>query len=432
MDWIAAVVPLALASVLLAGCTDGPPPEPTERIDPAVIDLASQDLHAGWSCDPCRATFSTGGFVWEPHILADPADPDRIVAFAGDGGGIVFYSTTDGGSSWERHRHAIGPGDGEGRRAQWTGWGDPALAFDGDRLYAVGLGNTYAGSSGVGATHRDVWISEVHDLGAGLGEPVIITQTESPQLFTGLPAYAPFATPDREFVAVGPDEMMVTWVLIRSDGGVGVEYDLQATRSSDGGMTWSEPEDVFLGASPKGPYPFYVDGSAMVAFSVYSETGLHVAAQGDGWQTEVLGPSFLAPHVAVQGGRAAVATAGLDDDGEQRAVLYVYDGGAWSGPLWAGQAVGAVDHVSVAFAGDEIWLAWYDEHDAADLHISRFDDDGYRGEILVDQGLDTPTARYGDYIFGLNGRPDGASVTYVAGDAEGRWLRHSLVHMPAS
>lgn len=416
---------VCLVALAIAGCVDEPEPAPAPDQGPEVLRLLAGEAVGGWLCDPCGQRFSTGGIAWEPHVEADPDDPGRIVVFTGDGGGPVFYRTDDGGMTWSRDVYPIGPEAMQAPQAAWLSWGDPGLAWSAGELHVVALGNRFVGAASAGVLSRDVWSMRSGDGGQTFTDPVIVTSARNPQVFAPAPAYVPFATPDREMLAVRDGEAMVTWVLIHSPDGLSVEYDLQAARSQDAGQTWSGPEQVFVGGSPRGPYPFYLDGVAHVAFASYGDGALRVAVDDGGWALHELGEAHVPTDVAVNGSVAVIATAVPEGEG-MRAAAYVWDGrGAERllGPV----AQGDVAHVSVAFVGDEIWLAWYEVADNATYRISRFHGGSWVGDLIVEDTIQGEVRSFGDYIFSLNGAADHATATYVVGDDDGRWLHHARI-----
>ena len=140
---------------------------------------------------------------------------------------IKFARSTDGGASFSPHK-TISTGGSSG--TPYNQGADVAVASDGT-IYAA-----YAAFQGGGKAFNGISIVKSTDCGKKWSQPVFVGTVNDPQA----PGVA-FRTPTFAFVAVDDSNPNVVYVAYQSLDG---DYDIYVQRSTDGGATWGDPEQV--------------------------------------------------------------------------------------------------------------------------------------------------------------------------------------------
>ncbi len=140
---------------------------------------------------------------------------------------IKFARSTDGGASFSPHKTVSTGGSSGTPKNQGV---DVAVASDGT-IYAA-----YAAFQGGGNAFNGISIVKSTDCGKKWGQPVFVGTVNDPQA----PGVA-FRTPTFAFVAVDDSNPNVVYVAYQSLDG---DYDIYVQRSTDGGTTWEDPEQV--------------------------------------------------------------------------------------------------------------------------------------------------------------------------------------------
>jgi hypothetical protein len=326
-----AVTVLALV-FLLAGCASSP-----QGAGPAAFA----------TCIASVPVTPEGSSASEVSMAIDPLDPRHIVAAANGGGGFAVYTSLDGGANWTAEQISALELAQDG---QYVGVGislsDPSVAFSPDgTLHIAGL--NYIPASSVVVFNRastdgpwavsTVWRSEV----AGTFN-------------------------DKEWLAVDPatGTMVVAWQrepvmdsLRTAEQSSNYLADLDlglivVSRSTDGGATWSVPQQVSGDPVTGGSLHnngtqvvFTEDGRAHLVWVDYEAPGLvHSVStdQGATWSTPAPISDLNIAHAF--GGFTRMHTLpGLAQSGDQLAAVWhdarddpadirvsLYDGTSWS------------------------------------------------------------------------------------------------------
>jgi len=174
----------------------------------------------------------------EPTVAVNPTDPMNIVAGSNDYGTpsgdawCGFYSSFDGGLTWER---GLIPGfDGDRGSPLWryAGGGDPVLAFapNGD-CYLAGI-----------AFQRDIKVGNLIKPGTGI---FVARPTDGgrsfPQVTMVIQSISLYTTfHDKEWITVDPTtgDVHVTWTAFNL---YGVASSIVHSVSRDNGQSWTRP-----------------------------------------------------------------------------------------------------------------------------------------------------------------------------------------------
>jgi len=140
---------------------------------------------------------------------------------------IMFSRSTDGGGSFSQPK-TISTGGSSG--TPYNQGADVAVASNGT-IYVA-----YAAFQGGGNAFNGIAIVKSTDCGKRWSQPVSVGTVNDPQA----PGVA-FRTPTFAFVAVDDSNPNVVYVAYQSLGG---DYDIYVQRSTDGGTTWEDPEQV--------------------------------------------------------------------------------------------------------------------------------------------------------------------------------------------
>lgn len=249
--WTALVLLLPLAGCLAGDdAPDTPPP-------------------AEWTDQ--RAT-PEGRTASEVSLAVDPTDPDHVLAAANSEGGLGVYRSHDGGATWQAE-HLV-PEDLFGPSgARFLNLGDPAVAFAPDGTGHIAGLALLPGSAVFVADDRDGWQGR------------IVWESEVAATFN-----------DKEWLGVHPETgtLVVAWQRepaldqLRSvEAATGLDVDvgtIVVSRSTDGGDSWSLPEEVSRGLHSNGTQvAFTPDGTVHMLWVNYEEAGLDwVRSDDDG------------------------------------------------------------------------------------------------------------------------------------------------------
>ena len=140
---------------------------------------------------------------------------------------IKFARSTDGGASFSPHKTVSTGGSSGTPKNQGA---DVAVASNGT-IYVA-----YAAFQGGGNAFNGISIVKSTDCGKKWSQPVFAGTVNDPQA----PGVA-FRTPTFAFVAVDDSNPNVVYVAYQSLVG---DYDIYVQRSTDGGATWGDPEQV--------------------------------------------------------------------------------------------------------------------------------------------------------------------------------------------
>ena len=139
---------------------------------------------------------------------------------------IKFARSTDGGASFSPHKTVSTGGPGGTPNNQGA---DIAVASDGTIYLAYSAFERSTGTSSINLVKST-------DCGKKWSQPVVVGTVSDPQA----PGVA-FRTPTFAFVAVDDSNPSVVYVAYQSLAG---DYDIYVQRSTDGGTTWGDPEQV--------------------------------------------------------------------------------------------------------------------------------------------------------------------------------------------
>lgn len=219
--------------------------------------------------------FSQATFQTEPSIAVDPKDPDHAIVGMIDFNfpDMVSYSTIDGGATWE------GPKQVKFPRKDLASAGDPIVAFDrdGNAFYAyisLDIEEFTVGPIASSAVVSSISVSRSSDGGLTWEDPVqshrSTVETELlPSNDGRTRGEISFGFLDKPWMTVGPnpgdpseDIIYVTYTKFISKanifwidelpflGAPSLETVIELVRSTDGGVTWSDPIEI----SPRAQY----------------------------------------------------------------------------------------------------------------------------------------------------------------------------------
>jgi hypothetical protein len=271
----------------------------------------------------------------EPHIAADPTDPDHLVMGVIDFNlpSIATYVSFDGGESWS------GPHQPRYFREDFAVGGDPVIAFDRQ-------GNVYASLLSIGI--EEFRIGSL--LSASLVSSVVVAKSTDGGLTweDGIPAARSRVTTvsnvdsagkergvitegflDKEWMSIGPsaddpskDVIYVTYTDFESSSTllyadevpfltpIATETTIRMVKSEDGGITWSQPVQV----SPTARFAesFNEEGGSGVGESTaFAPLGATIDPaqredENDTSQVEQQGTAGIRPQRFVQGSQPKV------------------------------------------------------------------------------------------------------------------------------
>jgi len=251
----------------------GEPPEvKMQAVGPAGAALIPYRSPAAKFSRTILLSRDTGRLPYQcgPHLAVHPKDPDHIVTVLMDYNfpGVVSYMSIDGGATWD------GPHQPKIPRGEFTGVGDPAVAFDRN-------GNSYACQMSVriddfrlgnlvgSALVASIPVSYSTDGGTSWEETVLASRggAEARAFLSAaeerLRGEVWVSFLDKPWISIGPnpeepgkDIIYVTytnfidrWRLLWMDelpvlDIVEEQSVIEVVRSEDGGLTWSRPTQV--------------------------------------------------------------------------------------------------------------------------------------------------------------------------------------------
>lgn len=446
MDRRGALVAVAL---LVSGCLAAPsaPPPSLEALpcgDPCVVDLGGGTASA-----------------YEPSVAVAPTDPLHIVAtamqplpFAPSSDGSVnrwgfVHVSRDGGATWASAPLPGGPtAPPDHPLARATAMADLSVVIllDGTVLVAgfTGTGGRVPGQTtprlGV---DEGVFVARSGDGGA----------TFEVRRLSGAGTRFYFFTPDGTLAAAAQGQIETPRLSVGEDGvvrlawaalegttsqgtSVGRLSRLLLARSTDGGVSWSEPQQIVAAEGLLAPTVVAdAAGEEWVSYHNQATDTLHVAKRdGSGWRSAEVGSAARwRPDLALHEGRLVAAFAVPEDGRESPAASFSDDGGrTWSAPrvLDAPTAAGSA---LVALAVDRTgraYVTYYAPHE---------DGSAFRAVALEATGplasasplelepYALAEGRAGEYT-GLATAAEGAFAVWVHGGADGTslagaWLR---------
>lgn len=231
--------PYACAVALLltvAACVPGrqspssSPPSALGNLSPRVLSEAS----------PIASCHGTGQLVdapEEPSLAADPHDRHHLVAAwqqdrraAGAAFGLAVAVSRNGGETW---RESMLPGLTQCAGGPYELASDPWASIGPDgAAYVGGLGVNPRGKPGTA-----IVVSASHDGGSTWGAPVAVTTAESPSAMLDKPSI--LSDPRRS------GRVYAVWARYRSGSSAN---EVGFSRSDNGGRTWSQPVTVRSGS----------------------------------------------------------------------------------------------------------------------------------------------------------------------------------------
>ncbi|MBI2172150.1 MAG: exo-alpha-sialidase [Chloroflexi bacterium] len=219
--------------------------------------------------------FSSSPFQTEPSIAVDPRDPDHILVGLIDYNfpNMVTYSTIDGGVTWEGPHLARYP------RKDLASAGDPIVAFDrqGNAYYAfisLDIREFSVCNIASAAVVSAISVARSTDGGITWGDAIQASHSEVQSTPINCNADRPrgqigFEFLDKPWMALGPnpkdpskeiiyvaytkfiDTERIFWVdELPFLGAPSLETVIELVRSTDGGVTWSDPVEI----SPRAQY----------------------------------------------------------------------------------------------------------------------------------------------------------------------------------
>jgi hypothetical protein len=277
----------------------------------------------------------------EPHIAADPTDPDHLVMGVIDFNlpSIAIYVSFDGGQTWD------GPHQPRYFREDFAVGGDPTIAFDRDgnvyaSLLSIGIEEFQIGNLVSYTTVSSVVVAKSTDGGLTWGDGIpaarsrvtTVSNVDSAGKERGI-ITAGFL--DKEWMTVGPskddpntDAIYLTYTDFESSNTViysdevpylvpiATETTIRMVKSEDGGVTWSQPVPV----SPTARYAESYSGGIgsggtdemnLLDLPATTTDGTASNAGGNGTsQVEQATTSALRPQRFVQGSQPKVLSDG--------------------------------------------------------------------------------------------------------------------------
>lgn len=326
----------------------------------------------------------------EPHVARSFTTQGLLLAAFQEGrfsnGGAYscgFGLSRDGGQTWTR---SLIPGlvhtveDGVFDRAS-----DPVVAVGLDDLLLL---NTLGLSGDPAAWLTAVVVNRSTDGGATFGDPIVVAESTSSQLFL-----------DKNWMAANSfagtptaGRIVVTLTRFNLSPVFGLTLSIVISHSDDGGLTWSDLRPV-TGDNVQGSQPVFLpDGSLALAYWNFSGSQIETIGSADG------GESFSAPTV--------VATVTSYRDPVARSAEFL--------PSMTVDRTLGILH-----------LAWQAKPDAPRILVARSRDQGRTWSTPVPVN-DTPDGR-GVFNPAIAVSPDGQHVTVVFydkrhDDGSGRWV----------
>lgn len=436
-------VVLACIALLLAGCAA---PEATPA--PTL------------SCpSPCETLVARAeGYAWEPHVAADPLDPDHLVAgvtrFVEGPASPVVHDilvavSRDGGRTWSAKSLPHGadvPSDHP--LATATSLADPIVAFlpDGTVLLA-GLGlNAAVTGAGAAAQGFRVFVARSADGGESFPETVVVAEDRgvagrTPAGLVGAGLHAP----DAPNLAVGPDgSLLLLWRFLDQPTPGGPQRSTVAfSTSADGGRAWSEPQTVDTGYANAVPQPARItpSGAFLVSFvgwegdetSAGTRFDAGLARSTDGgrtWSAQKLGENAWTAQV-VGDDRDVLAVYPVESpDGRQVVTARLSrDGGATFAAPFALASPDLPGSTFPTLAGDarRAYVTWFHaEESGYALRALALDDGVASPPVTLARDITGPPGALGEY-FGLAALPDGAYAVWATNEDEGLFPGARLV-----
>ena len=242
----------------------------TVLFNPGPHDLASQN--------PVKVQSSNSQFANiqivnnstqnETSIAIDPVNPLKAICSANDfgcgTGGIRYFYTTDGGSTWGNNCIALPPND--------NGWNqpfDPSVAYDSKGNAFICFGDYRSVSQGT--AQNCIYVTQSTDGGITFNLPALV-YADSQDAVSGSGGSQPFE--DKMFIGCDTysnsqyrDRLYVSWThFVNGAGG-----EIYLSYSSDHGATWSTPASNGISAGAPGPQGSVPvagpDGTMYVAWS---------------------------------------------------------------------------------------------------------------------------------------------------------------------
>ena len=318
------------------------------------------------------------GIQTEPHIAVDPTDPQHLVMGTIDYNfpAMSTYVSIDGGETWD------GPNQVRFFQEDLVAAGDPVLAFGADgTLYitsiSLGLEEFRIGTISSFTEVSSMVVSKSVDGGYTWSDPVSaarsnVVTTSNPDPEGKERGTITSAFLDKPWIDVGPNpddptqdvihltytEFATTYGLLYADelpflSNPFTETTIRYTRSTDGGMTWSEP----IGVSPtvlqaegaseegEGGYSQASETGAVDDEGMPIEGGAGAAGQQPMTVTQILqeqGPASFESNRTVQGsqpkamadGTVVVSYLDTTNDGVQEGLAAIMVSTSVDGVTW--------------------------------------------------------------------------------------------------
>lgn len=184
-------------------------------------------------CPPDSPPAGSENAAWEPSLVVDPHDPDRLAAAWSQDGGLSALGgvSSDGGHSW---RTVLIPGVSHCTGGPTGGVVNPWLAYGpGGTLYLATLGADLTSGFPITNPQTRVSVNRSTDLGASWKSPSIV-QPEDGGYY------------DKPSVTADPRSPGVLYsVYALRTGPTGARGVTLFSKSTDGGTTWSPPQTIY-------------------------------------------------------------------------------------------------------------------------------------------------------------------------------------------
>jgi hypothetical protein len=338
----------ALGALLaLAGCDSAQPTEPS--LPPPHLISSPLPAAAG-----CAAGAQSSHRPAEPSLAADPQDPRQLVVSWLESGspddvGIIVAVSHDGGARWTR---SALPGLLTCAGGRYVHMSDPWVSIGQDGItYVSALGTRSATPAG---TAHDIVVTVSRDHGISW-EPTVVLET----------ATAPPTQPDKETILADPRRpasAYAVWADYRVTAGVEPSVtQVMFARTADGGRSWSTPTPIYSGNDEAQENQLLMTAGG-VLLDVFVEAPslpgtahppplpvkirvIRSTNQGRTWSTPVDAASFTYTNAVDPG------------TGGQLRVF--------------GQSI------TVASAGNAVYVAWFEDHtDFSTILVARSEDAG--------------------------------------------------------